>query len=115
VGHDVTFTLLPEAPRRYIFAWRDIGQGNLVGIQVGQRLQGTTLGARYGLIDSQVGAGLDYRPGPTSLLSVEVYNLNRLTANVFAHYFLQPDQGISLRVHGIFVTPTVAVGYFWRF
>lgn len=114
IGHDVTFTLLPNAPRQYTFQWRDIGQTGRLGLQIGNRLD-EYLTLRWGLIDSQVGAALDYRPAPASIYSVELYNLNQLTLNFYARYFLQPDYGISLRVTNVLQTTTLGIGYFRRF
>ncbi len=114
VGHDVAFTLLPGARRQYIFSWRDIGQTGRLGLQVGNRLD-DYLTFRWGLIDSQVGVGLDYQPARASLYSVDLYNFNQITLNVYAHYFLQPEYGISFRLTNLFQTPGLGIGYFRRF
>ncbi len=114
VGNDVTFTLLPDAPRRYIFSWRDIGQTNRLGLQIGNQLN-TALTVRWGLIDSQVGVGLDYRASPSTIYSADLYNLNQITLNLYAHYFLQNDYGISLRASSILQNPILGIGYFRRF
>jgi ABC-type transporter Mla subunit MlaD len=114
IGHDITFTLLPGAKRQYVLTWRDIGQTARLGLQIGNRLD-DTLTLRWGLIDSQVGVGLDYQPAPASLYSVDLYNLNQITMNVYARYFLAPEHGISLRVSNLLQTPTVGLGYFRRF
>ncbi|MBI3998085.1 MAG: MCE family protein [Armatimonadetes bacterium] len=115
VGHDVIFTLLPDAPRRYIFAWRDLGGANRFGLQVGQRLENAPMILRYGLIDSQPGVGLDYGMAPGPVYSVDLSNINQLTLNVYAHYFAQRDWGISLRATNLLLQPTFGFGYFRRF
>jgi phospholipid/cholesterol/gamma-HCH transport system substrate-binding protein len=115
LGHDITFTLLPEAPRRYIFAWRDVGMGNRIGLQVGQWLQHPPVFLRYGLVDSQLGAGVDYGVPPGPVYSLDLSNLNRLTLNVYASYFLHRDYGITLRATDLLQSPTFGLGYFRRF
>jgi phospholipid/cholesterol/gamma-HCH transport system substrate-binding protein len=116
VGHDMRFTLLSNAPRRYIFTWRDIGGANRIGLQIGSQVGETpALWFRYGLIDGQPGVGLDYGAAPGPVYSVDVYNLNQLTVNFYATYFFQRDWGISLRGTGLLGQPTVGLGYFRRF
>ncbi len=115
LGHDITFTLLPDAPRRYIFTWRDVGMANRVGLQVGQWLQRPPVLLRYGLVDSQLGAGVDYGTPPGPVYSLDLSNLNRLTLNLYASYFFQRDWGITLRATDLLQTPTFGLGYFRRF
>jgi len=116
LGHDVRFTLLPDAPRRYIFTWRDIGGSSRIGLQVGNQLANAPgLSYRYGLIDGQPGLGLDYGTAPGPVYSIDVFNLNQLTVNLYATYFFQRDWGISLRGLGLLGQPTLGIGYLRRF
>ncbi|MDR7483372.1 MAG: MlaD family protein [Armatimonadota bacterium] len=115
LGHDVMFTLLPDAPRRYIFTWRDVGMENRIGLQVGQWLQRPPVFLRYGLVDSQLGAGVDYGTPPGPVYSLDLSNLNRLTLNLYASYFLHRDYGITLRATDLLQSPTLGLGYFRRF
>jgi len=115
LGHDVRFTLLPDAPRRYIFSWRDVGVGSRIGLQLANRLENTSLVFRYGLIDGHLGAGLDYGIPPGPVYSLDLYNLNQVTLNFYAHYFLQRDWGFSLRGLSLLNQPTIGIGYFRRF
>ncbi len=114
-GHDVRFTVLPDAPRRYIFTWRDLGAGNRIGLQIGDRLQESPLTFRYGLIDGQVGVGLDYGVGPSPVYSLDLFNVNQLTLNIYASYFLSGEYGITLRGQNLLNQPTFGIGVFRRF
>lgn len=116
VGHDMRFTLLSNASRRYVFTWRDIGGLNRIGLQIGTQAGETpALWLRYGLIDGQPGVGLDYGTAPGPVYSLDVYNLNQLTVNIYATYFFQRDWGISLRGTGLLGQPAIGLGYFRRF
>ncbi|MGH2375252.1 MAG: MlaD family protein [bacterium] len=114
-GHDVRLSLLPTGPRQYIFTWRDIGFGNRLGLQVGQRLENSPLTVRYGLIDGQIGAGLDYGTAPGVVHSVDLYNINSLTLNVYTYYFLSNEYAISLRGTNLLHQPTLGIGVLRRF
>ncbi len=114
LGHDVSFTLLPDASRSYLFTWREVGGANRIGLQVGSRLDERTL-FRYGLIDSHLGVGMDYRASPSISYAADLYNISDISLNLYAHYHLRPDYGITLRVRSLFSQPTVGVGMFKRF
>lgn len=113
-GHDVTFSLLPDAARTYLFTWRDIGDAGRIGLQIGQRLNPQVL-FRYGLIDSHLGVGLDYRASPSTAYGLDLYNLNQITLNLSARYFLHQDYGIALRAQSLLFQPGYGLGVFWRF
>lgn len=114
LGHDVSFTLLPDAPRTYLFTWREVGGANRIGLQAGSRLDERML-FRYGLIDSHLGVGLDYRASPIISYAVDLYNINNVSLNFYARYYLRPDYGITLRAQGVFSQPTFGLGMFKRF
>lgn len=114
-GHDVRFTLLPGASRHYILTWRDIGVTNKVGLQIGNRLQSAPLVIRYGLIDGHIGVGLDYGTAPGLIYSVDLYNVNQLTLNAYAHYFITGEYGVSLRGTNLTNQPMLGIGVFRRF
>lgn len=114
LGHDVSFTLLPDAPRTYIFTWREVGGANRIGLQVGTKMDERTL-FRYGLIDSHLGVGLDYNASPSTSYAVDLYNIGNISLNLYARYYLRPDYGITLRAQGVFSQPTFGVGMFKRF
>ncbi len=114
LGHDVIFSLLPEAHRSYHVTWREMGGGNRLGLQIGQRLN-ERLTLRYGLLDSHLGGALDYSAWPSTAYTMELYNISQLTLNLQARYFLRPEYGITLRLHSVFFEPTVGVGLFRRF
>lgn len=114
LGHDVAFSLLPEAHRSYHVTWRELGGANRLGLQIGQRLD-ERLTLRYGLLDSHLGAALDYAASPSTAYALELYNINQLTLNLQARYFLRPEYGITLRLQSVFFEPTVGIGLFRRF
>ncbi|MGH2404803.1 MAG: MlaD family protein [bacterium] len=114
-GHDVRVSLLPARPRQYIFTWRDVGFNNRLGLQIGDRLQNTPLTIRYGLIDGHIGVGLDYGTSPGAVYSVDLYNINSLTLNVYTYYFLNNDYAISLRGTNLLNQPALGIGVLRRF
>jgi phospholipid/cholesterol/gamma-HCH transport system substrate-binding protein len=114
LGNDISLTFLPDANRSYIFTFRDIAGEGRIGLQVGNRLN-QQLAFRYGLIDSHLGAGLDYRAAPTLTYSLDVYNIGRLTANAYIRYAVAPDWTIALRVGSVVNQPTFGIGLFRRF
>ncbi len=113
-GHDVTFTVQPDAATSYIFALREIGGGNRIGLQVGSRLA-DNLRVRYGLIDSFLGVGLDYRASPSLSYALDLYNINQVTLNLYARYAIRPEYGITLRAQSLLNQPTLGAGFFYRF
>ncbi len=113
-GHDVNFTMLPEAPTSYIFALREIGGANRIGLQVGNRLA-DNLRVRYGLIDGFLGIGLDYRGSPSLSYALDLYNINQVTLNLYARYAIRPEYGITLRAQSLLNQPTLGAGLFYRF
>jgi phospholipid/cholesterol/gamma-HCH transport system substrate-binding protein len=60
----------------------DIGEENTVNAQIGERTRSRVL--RYGLVRSQLGAGLDLRLGGRGMFSVDVFDPNDLRADVTA-------------------------------
>ncbi len=114
-GHDIRLSVSPASPRQYIFTWRDVGFGNRLGLQIGDRLTNMPLTLRYGLIDGQIGVGLDYGTVPGLVYSLDLYNINSLTLNVYTHYFLNNDYAISLRGTNLLNQPTLGIGVLRRF
>lgn len=114
LGHDVSFALLPDAPRSYLFTWREVGGANRVGLQIASRLD-ERLTFRYGLMDSHLGVGLDYRASVSAGYALDLFNISRPTVNLYARYFLRPDYGITLRAQGLLSQPTFGIGLFKRF
>jgi hypothetical protein len=114
LGNDISLTFLPEAARSYILTYREIaGQGRF-GLQIGNRLD-ERLSFRYGLIDSHLGAGLDYRASPSLTYSLDMYNIGQLTANLYLRYAVATDWAIALRLGSLTNRPTLGVGVFRRF
>jgi ABC-type transporter Mla subunit MlaD len=114
VGHDVTLELQPFAPTNYLFTLREFGGRNLVGIQVASRLD-ERLRIRYGLVDSHLGVGVDYRISPLMSASAELSNISQATLNVSLRYALTPTSGLSLRAQSLLTHPAVGVGAYYRF
>lgn len=114
LSNDVTFTVQPDAPTSYIFALREIGGANRIGLQVGTRLAGS-LRVRYGLINSFLGVGLDYRGSPSLSYALDLYNVNKVALDLYARYAITPQYGITLRGQNLLYQPTLGVGLFYRF
>lgn len=113
-GHDVSLVLQPEAPTTYIFMLREAGGANRVGLQIGNRLD-ERLTLRYGVIDSYLGVGLDYRASPSLGYAVDLYNIGRISLNVSLRYDITRDYTLSLRAHSLFNEPTFGIGVIRRF
>lgn len=114
VGHDVTLELQPLAPTSYVFTLREFGGATRVGIQVGNRLD-DRLRIRYGLVDSNLGVGLDYRISSVMNASADLSNISQLTLNVHVRYALNPNYGLTLRAQSLLNAPTVGIGAYHRF
>jgi phospholipid/cholesterol/gamma-HCH transport system substrate-binding protein len=114
LGNDISLTFLPDANRSYIFTFRDIGGESRIGLQIGNRLD-SRLSVRYGLIDSHLGGGLDYRANRSMTYSLDLYNIGRITANVYLRYAVAQDWTIALRVGSVINQPTFGIGLFRRF
>jgi hypothetical protein len=114
LGNDLSLTFLPDAPRSYIFTFRDIGGSARIGLQIGNRLT-ERLSVRYGLVDSNLGGGLDYRASPSLTYSMDVYNIGQITVNAYLRYAVARDWSIALRVGSVINQPTFGIGVFRRF
>ena len=114
VGHDVSLELQPLAPTNYVFTLREFGGATRVGIQVASRLD-ERMRIRYGLVDSNLGVGLDYRISPVMSASAELSNISQVTLNVYFRYALNPSYGLTLRAQSLLNQPTVGIGAYYRF
>jgi len=108
-GHGLDVTLFPEAERYYRLGIHDIGMGNWMVLQVGQRLSSDLVG-RAGIFESQVGIGLDYRLADPLWLNLDLYNANQLTFDAIGRYQLTPNWRIGLGGKNLLRQPTVFVG-----
>jgi len=86
----------------------DIGGTGGAVLQVGSRLN-STLWWRGGIYDSQLGFGLDYRPGALSL-ALDVYDLNRVTVDARLRYRFAPRWGLLLGGRDLARTPSFIFG-----
>lgn len=107
-GHGVDVTLLPGAGRSYRLGMLDIGGTGGVVLQVGNRLN-STLWWRAGIYDSQLGLGLDYRPGALTF-AMDLYNLNEFTADARLRYQITPRWGLMLGGRNLMRTPAFIFG-----
>lgn len=114
LGNDVILTLQPEAPTTYILSLREYGGSTRFGLQVSNVLA-DRLRIRYGLIDSNLGVGLDYRAGPRLGYAMDLYNINQVTLNLYLRYALNPNYGLTLRAHDVFHNPAIGLGAYYRF
>lgn len=100
--------------RYYRLGLHDIGRGNLLQLQGGFRLA-ENLGWRVGLMDGQLGVGVDYAAPPRWAFAIDLYNLNRLTLNLSAHYAASGNWAIGLHLRDLFQTPSYGLGVQYRF
>jgi phospholipid/cholesterol/gamma-HCH transport system substrate-binding protein len=112
--HDIDVWAARGQPRYFRFAIHDIGRGNLLQAQVGFRLD-DALGWRLGLVNSQVGVGLDYQLSPQWNAMLDVYNFNRLTVDFASYYEFQRGFATSFHVRNILVAPSLGLGLQYRF
>jgi phospholipid/cholesterol/gamma-HCH transport system substrate-binding protein len=114
LGNDVILTLQPDAPTNYILSLREYGGSTRVGLQVSNILA-DRLRIRYGLIESNLGVGLDYRAGPRLSYTMDLHNINQLTLNLYLRYALNPNYGLTLRAQDVLQRPVVGLGAYYRF
>lgn len=112
-GHGIDVTLLPGAGRTYRLGMLDIGGSGGTVLQVGSRLN-STLWWRAGIYDSQLGVGLDYRPGAMTV-ALDVYNLNQVTLDARLRYRFAPRWGLLLGGRDLARTPSFIFGLGTKF
>lgn len=112
--HDLDLWVLPDDARYYRLGLHDVGQSNHVNLQVGFRLS-DQLGWRAGILQSQVGVGLDYRFAQDGWLRLDLYDLNRPTLDVSAHYGWASNWALGLHVRGLLQVPSYGLGVQYRF
>lgn len=112
--HDLDLWVALGEPRFYRLGLHDVGAGNWVNLQVGFRLS-DHLSWRVGILQSQVGAGVDYRPDEVWRVSLDVYNLNRLTLDVSTYYGWTRHWSVGLHVRDVLQSPSYGLGVQYRF
>jgi len=68
----------------------DIGESSTVNVQIGERRGNRVL--RYGLMQSRLGVGADYRLGRRGMLTLDVFDPNDIRADVMAALPLLPGR-----------------------
>ncbi len=111
---DLDLWVMRDQPRSYRLGIHDVGRQNLLQLQAGFRLT-DHLGWRVGLVDSQIGVGLDYRPGPAWRVSLDLTDVNRPTLNLSLHYAVQPHLSVGLHLRGLLQEPSYGFGLQYRF
>lgn len=112
--HDLDLWVALGEPRFYRLGLHDVGGGNWLNLQVGFRLS-DTLSWRAGILQSQVGVGLDYRSAALGWLSLDLYNLNRLTLDVSGYYAWTPHWTVGVHVRDVLQSPSYGLGVQYRF
>jgi phospholipid/cholesterol/gamma-HCH transport system substrate-binding protein len=112
--HDLDVWISRAEPRYYRLGLHDVGRGNFLNLQMGFRLS-DTLSWRMGLVQSQIGVGLDYHIAPNWLAMLDMYNLNRLTLDLTTFYGFQPNWALSLHFRDVFHTRSFGMGIQHRF
>lgn len=112
--HDLDVWIGLGQPRHYRIGLHDVGRGNFLNLQAGFRLS-DTLSWRLGLVQSQIGIGLDYQIAPNWLAMLDLYNLNRLTLDLATFYGFQPNWAFSLHFRDVFHTRSFGMGIQHRF
>ncbi len=112
--HDLDLWILPEDTRYYRLGLHDVGQSNRLNLQVGFRLS-EPLSWRAGILQSQVGVGLDYRFAQDGWLRLDLYDLNRPTLDISAYFGWTPNWALGLHVRGLLQLPSYGLGIQYRF
>jgi len=112
--HDLDLWVARREARYYRVGLHDIGRGNLLQLQGGFRLA-DNLGWRVGLVDGQLGVGLDYAAPASWTFAADLYNLNRLTLNLSAHYAASGNWAIGVHLRDLLQTPSYGLGVQYRF
>lgn len=112
--HDLDLWVSRDEPRFYRLGLHDVGQGNRLNLQVGFRIS-DDLSWRVGILESQVGVGLDYRPGQAWWLSLDLYDFNRLTLDVSGYYAWTPQWAVGVHVRDVLQSPSYGLGVRYRF
>lgn len=112
--HDLDLWVALGEPRYYRLGLHDVGGANWVNLQVGFQLS-EQLSWRVGILQSQVGAGLDYRDAGRWRLAVDLYNLNRLTLDVSTHYQWVPHWALGFHIRDVLQSPSYGLGIQYRF
>ncbi len=112
--HDLELWVLRDQPRFYRLGVHDVGRQNLLQLQAGFRLT-DHLGWRVGLVDSQIGVGLDYQPGQAWRIALDLTDFNRPTLNLSLHYAMQPNLSVGLHLRGLLREPSYGFGLQYRF
>lgn len=106
---DVDFWIAPESKRGFLFGVHDLTVSDKFTAQYAPAL-GANGHARVGVYRGTLGAGLDLTGGK-SRLSLNVYNPNNFTGNIWAGYRLFRDWELMLGVEGLGQRPRqVGVG-----
>jgi len=112
--HDLDLWVARGEARYYRLGLHDVGRSNLLHLQGGFRLA-DNLGWRVGLIDGQLGVGLDYAAPPSWTFAADLYNLNRLTLNLAAYYAASENWAVGLHLRDLLQTPSYGLGVQYRF
>jgi phospholipid/cholesterol/gamma-HCH transport system substrate-binding protein len=112
--HDLDLWVTPGEGRYYRLGIHDVGRENLLQLQAGFRLT-DTLAWRAGLVDSQVGVGLDYEGGGGWQVALDLTNFNRPTLHLSLHYAVQPALAIGLHLRDVLREPSYGIGLRYRF
>ncbi|MDR7433774.1 MAG: MlaD family protein [Armatimonadota bacterium] len=106
---DLDLLVLPEAERFYRMGIRDVGGENLFHMQIGQRLNSHLVG-RYGIVDSQIGIGMDYILDPLTTLGFDLANPNALRLNLYGRYRIAENLSLTLRVDNLLRQSVIGFG-----
>lgn len=106
---DLDLLVLPEAERFYRMGIRDIGGENLFHMQIGQRLSNDLVG-RYGIVDSQIGIGMDYTLDPHTTLGFDLANPNALRLNLYGRYRIAENLSLTLRIDNLLQQSVIGLG-----
>ncbi|MCS7172117.1 MAG: MlaD family protein [Armatimonadetes bacterium] len=112
--HDLDLWVTPGEGRYYRLGVHDVGRENLLQLQAGFRLT-DALGWRAGLVDSQVGVGLDYQAAGGWRVALDLTNFNRPTLHLSLHYAVQPALAIGAHLRDVLQEPSYGIGLRYRF
>ncbi|MDR7415418.1 MAG: MlaD family protein [Armatimonadota bacterium] len=112
--HDLDLWVTPGEGRSYRLGIHDVGRENLLQLQAGFRLT-DALAWRVGLVDSQVGMGLDYQGEGGWRVALDLTNFNRPTLHLSLYHAVQPALAIGLHLRDVLREPSYGIGLRYRF
>jgi len=102
---DADFRIYPgERSQFFLLGSRDIGLSSRLDLQVG--FKRNIMDMRFGVINSEIGFGLDFKVGETLKLGFDAFDYNEPNFNLYSSILFAENIALYLRVDDVFRNPT---------